>query len=163
MICDVIVGARTYRLELQGPPDRSICRLDGREIQIDARTIDGDRLSLVIEGRVYEVRTERLGGRVQVYVGHEDYPVEVRDPRALAGRKRPGESGPKKVVASMPGRVLRVLEAEGARVEAGQAILVLEAMKMQNEIKSPKTGVLQKLLVLEGGKVNAGDVLAIVE
>jgi biotin carboxyl carrier protein len=163
MICDVIVGTRTYRLEFDRGADRTICRLDGREIRIDACRTRPDQLSLLIASRVYEVRREQVAGRVQLYVGREPYTVEVRDPRALRGRERVGESGPKKVVASMPGRVVRVVEAEGALVEAGQAILVLEAMKMQNEIKSPKAGVIRKLLVLEGGKVNAGDVLAVVE
>ena len=63
----------------------------------------------------------------------------------------------------MPGRVVRLLVAENSVVEAGQGIVVVEAMKMQNEIKSPKKGTVQKILVSEGAAVNAGDVLAIVE
>jgi len=63
----------------------------------------------------------------------------------------------------MPGKVVRVLVREKADVEAGQGIVIVEAMKMQNEIKSPKKGILQKLLAAEGSNVNAGDVLAIVE
>lgn len=165
MIFDVIVGSKQHRLELNRKPDQWICRLDGREIAIDARRIDPDRLSLVADGRVYEIRREQIGSMTRLHVGRREYLVEVRDPRALVGRKRSGagDSGPKKVVASMPGRVLRVVAAEKATIEAGQPILVLEAMKMQNEIASPKTGVIQKLFVVEGGRVNAGDVLAIVE
>ena len=63
----------------------------------------------------------------------------------------------------MPGKVVRVLIAEQQAVEAGQSILVVEAMKMQNEIKSPKKGIVQKIVAAEGANVNAGDVLAIVE
>jgi biotin carboxyl carrier protein len=63
----------------------------------------------------------------------------------------------------MPGRVVRLLLTKGAEVEAGQGVVVVEAMKMQNEIKSPKKGVVQKMLAVEGATVNAGDVLAIVE
>ena len=63
----------------------------------------------------------------------------------------------------MPGKVVRILVRERAEVEAGQGIVIVEAMKMQNEIKSPKKGILQKLLTAEGSNVNAGDVLAIVE
>jgi biotin carboxyl carrier protein len=63
----------------------------------------------------------------------------------------------------MPGKVVRVLVAEQQAVEAGQSILVVEAMKMQNEIKSPKKGTLKKIVAAEGANVNAGDVLAIVE
>ena len=62
----------------------------------------------------------------------------------------------------MPGKVIRILLQEGAEVEPRQGILVMEAMKMQNEIKSPRKGTIQKILVAEGANVNGGDVLAIV-
>jgi biotin carboxyl carrier protein len=63
----------------------------------------------------------------------------------------------------MPGKVIRILAAESSEVEAGQGIVVVEAMKMQNEIKSPKKGVVRKMVAAEGAAVNAGDVLAVVE
>jgi len=63
----------------------------------------------------------------------------------------------------MPGKVVRVLAREGENVQAGQGIIVLEAMKMQNEIKSPKAGTLQKVLAREGANVNPGEVLAVIE
>ena len=71
--------------------------------------------------------------------------------------------GKKKIVAPMPGKVVRVLVKEGAEVEAGQGVVVVEAMKMQNELKSPKQGTVQKVIAVEGANVNAGDVLLIVE
>ena len=71
--------------------------------------------------------------------------------------------GPRKLVAPMPGKVVRVLVQEGTDVEAGQGVVVVEAMKMQNEIKSPKKGVVRKLVASENAAVNAGDVLAVVE
>ncbi|MBI1739289.1 MAG: hypothetical protein HYR57_00150 [Candidatus Koribacter versatilis] len=67
------------------------------------------------------------------------------------------------MVAPMPGRIVRVLVMEKSAVEAGQGVVVVEAMKMQNEIKSPKKGFVQKILASPGANVNAGDVLAIVE
>jgi biotin carboxyl carrier protein len=63
----------------------------------------------------------------------------------------------------MPGKVVRLMVREGDEVEAGAGVAVVEAMKMQNEIKSPKKGTIGKILVSEGATVNAGDVLAIVE
>ena len=63
----------------------------------------------------------------------------------------------------MPGKVVRLLVGDGDAVESGTGVAVVEAMKMQNEIKSPKKGTVQKILVMEGAAVNAGDVLAIVE
>jgi biotin carboxyl carrier protein len=68
-----------------------------------------------------------------------------------------------KIVAPMPGRIVRLLVAENSEVEAGQGIVVVEAMKMQNEIKSPKKGVVKKMSAIRRRAVNPGDVLAIVE
>jgi biotin carboxyl carrier protein len=63
----------------------------------------------------------------------------------------------------MPGKVVRVLVREKEEVQAGQGVVVVEAMKMQNELKSPKQGIVQKVMAKEGANVNAGDVLLIVE
>jgi biotin carboxyl carrier protein len=122
-------------------------------------------LSLLVDGHSYEVKREQTATDLHLWVGSTRYGVEVRDPRSLRSRRDGAgdEKGPKKVVASMPGRVVRLLVGEGAEVEAGQGIVVVEAMKMQNEIKSPKKGVVQKLMATNGATVNAGDVLAIVE
>ena len=82
----------------------------------------------------------------------------------LSSRTRAADhQGPKKITAPMPGKVVRLLVREGDSVEAGAGVAVVEAMKMQNEIKSPKKGTVQKILVSESNPVNAGDVLAIVE
>ena len=73
------------------------------------------------------------------------------------------QKGPRKLVALMPGKVVRVLVEEKAEVEAGQGVIVVEAMKMQNEIKSPKQGRVVKIVAQVGASVNAGDVLAVIE
>src|SRR5947209_17816953 len=74
-----------------------------------------------------------------------------------------GEAGPKKVTAPMPGKVVRLLVSEGDTVEAGAGVVVIEAMKMQNELKSPKAGKVQRVAVAEGATVNPGDTLVVVE
>jgi len=112
----------------------------------------------------YEVKSDRVANDLYVWVGSTRFAGEVRDPRSLRGRARAGDDrGAMKIVAPMPGKVVRVLAREGDEVEAGAGVAVVEAMKMQNEIKSPKKGSIQKILVREGAAVNAGDVLAIVE
>jgi biotin carboxyl carrier protein len=165
MTYDVTIDGKKYRLELDRSDGRWQCRLDGREIQMDAILSRRDVLSVLIDGKSYEVKRERTATDLHLWVGPVRYAVELRDPRSLRSRIGAGtdEKGPKRLIASMPGKVVRVLVAEKARVEAGQSILVVEAMKMQNEIKSPKAGIVQKLVATEGGAVNAGDVLAIVE
>jgi biotin carboxyl carrier protein len=164
MTYDVTIDGKNYRLELSRPDGRWLCRLDGRTIEVDAVLARPDVLSLRIDNNAYEVKCERVGGDWHLWVGSARFAVEIRDPRSLRGRALVvDDHGPKKLTAPMPGKVVRVLVSQGAEVEAGAGVLVVEAMKMQNEIKSPKKGTIQKILVSEGAAVNAGDVLAIVE
>lgn len=164
MTYDVTIDGKNYRLELNRAEGRWSCRVDGREVEVDAVLARPDVLSLRIGNLAYEVKCERVGSDVHLWVGSERFAVEIRDPRSLRGRARAvDDHGPRKLTAPMPGKVVRVLVSEGVDVNAGSGVLVVEAMKMQNEIKSPKKGTIQRILVSEGAAVNAGDVLAIVE
>jgi biotin carboxyl carrier protein len=166
MTYDVILDGKHYRLELDHAEGRWSCDIDGRAVEVDAVLARPDVLSLRIGNDAYEVKCERSanGNDLHVWVGSVRFAAEVRDPRSLRGRARAvDDHGPRKLTAPMPGKIVRVLVSEGATVEAGSGVLVVEAMKMQNEIKSPKKGTIQKILVGEGAAVNAGDVLAIVE
>jgi biotin carboxyl carrier protein len=168
MLYDVTIDGKRYRLELDRAEDRWSCRLDGRAVEVDAVLARPDVLSLRIGNQAYEIKSEHVGGGKDndwhVWVGSERFACEVRDPRSLRNRASVAdEQGPRKLTAPMPGKVVRVLVREGDAVEAGAGVLVVEAMKMQNEIKSPKKGTIQKMLAAEGVAVNAGDVLAIVE
>jgi biotin carboxyl carrier protein len=89
----------------------------------------------------------------------------VEDPRSLQGRRGTGAGmdGPRPVKSPMPGRVVRVLVEAGENVEEGQAVVVIEAMKMQNELKSPKAGRVARVVVGVGDAVGSGDVLVVVE
>ena len=127
--------------------------------------IGPDTLSILQDGRSAEVRQERVGRNLVVFVGGVSYEVSVQDPRSLATRKGAiqNDASAQKLTAAMPGKVMRVLAREGDEVAAGQGIVVIEAMKMQNEVRALKNGILKKLLVQAGTNVNAGDVLAVVE
>jgi len=164
MIYDVTISGNNHRLELERAEKNWRCRLNGREVQMDAVLTRPDVLSILIEGKAYEIKRERTAVDLHYWVGPVRYNAEVRDPRSLRSRKGAGndDAGPKKLVAPMPGKVVRLLVAEKDLVEAGQGILVVEAMKMQNEIKSPKKGTVQKIVVMEGASVNPTDVLAII-
>jgi biotin carboxyl carrier protein len=164
MTYDIAIDGKSHRLELIRADGRWSCRLDGHDVEVDAVLARPDVLSLRIGNQAYEVKCERVAGDMHLWVGSERFAAEVRDPRSLRGRVRVmDDHGPKKLTAPMPGKIVRVLASEGAAVEAGAGVLVVEAMKMQNELKSPKKGTIQKILVSEGTAVNAGDVLAIVE
>ncbi len=164
MTYEVAIDGKHYRLDLNHAEGRWSCRLDGREIDVDAVLARPDVLSLRLGNKAFEVKCERVGGEMHLWVGSVRYAAEVRDPRSLRSRTRAvDDHGPRKLTAPMPGKVVRILLNEGAEVQAGGGVLVVEAMKMQNEVKSPKKGTIQKVVVIEGAAVNAGDVLAIVE
>lgn len=164
MTYDISIDGKNHRLDLNQVEGCWMCRLDGHEIAVDAVLARPDVLSLRIDNKAYEVKCERVGSEMHLWVGSVRFAAEVRDPRSFRGRVRAADDqGPKKLLAPMPGRVVRVLVSQGAEVEAGTGVLVVEAMKMQNEVKSPKKGTVQKILATEGDAVNAGDVLAIVE
>jgi len=165
MLYDVIIDGENHRLELDRPDGGWRCRLDGFELRIDAVLARPDVLSILIGGKAYEIKRERVANDMHLWVGSSRYAVEVRDPRSLRSRRTGAstDQGPKRLLASMPGKVVRVMLRENAPVEAGQGVLVVEAMKMQNEIKSPKKGIVHKIVADVGTAVNAGDLLAIVE
>ncbi len=162
---DVVLGGKTYRLELVPKAGGWECKLDGREISVQAEQISEGTLALLVGGKSFEVRQQRTAAGAEMFIRGTRYQVSVEDPRSWRGRRSLGQSeaGTQRLTASMPGKVVRVLAREGDTVSAGQGIAVVEAMKMQNEIRSPRAGTLKKLLAHEGMKVNAGELLAIVE
>jgi biotin carboxyl carrier protein len=165
MTYEVTIDGKVHRVELTRGPAGLSCRLDGRDLNLDAAPAGRDVLSIVIDGRAWEVKRERVGGEMHLVIAGERYAAQVRDPRSFRARRAAaaGVEGPKKLVSPMAGKVVRVLVAEAAEVEAGQGLVVVEAMKMQNEIKSPKKGKVTKIMAADGATVNAGQVLAVVE
>jgi len=164
MTYDITIEGKAYQLELSRSGDRWLCRLNGRAVEIDAVLARRDVLSVIIDGKVHEVKCERTATDIHLWVGSVRYAAQVRDPRSLRSRSGADDGhGPRKLIAPMPGKIVRVLVIENSEVAAGQGLLVVEAMKMQNEIKSPKKGIVRKIMAAAGGSVSAGDVLAIVE
>jgi len=102
--------------------------------------------------------------RLEVSVGNARHWVSLSDTRdRRAGAKTNAASGPAEVRSQMPGKIIKILVEPGSAVTAGQGLLVVEAMKMQNEMKSPKDGVVTKIPVCEGATVNAGETLVVIE
>ena len=166
MTYEVVITARdgsqkTFKVE----GNATSWRVNGNEHSIDSTSPAPGVLSLIINGKSHEVLTTSVAGESVVEVDGERFTVEVRDPRSLKSRRGAGagQEGPKKLVAPMPGKVIRIIAKAGDEVEAGAGIVVIEAMKMQNELKAPKTGKVAKIAVKEGDTVNPGDTLAIVE
>lgn len=165
MMYEITIAEKLYRVELTRVAEQWKCRLDGREVPLDVALIQDGALSLLVEGKSYEVRQEIVGTETNVVISHKRFSASVRDPRSFRSRRRTGasEHGVKKIVAPMPGKVVRILAKVGDQVEAGQSVIVIEAMKMQNELKAPKNGVVKKISAVEGAAVEAGQSLAEVE
>jgi biotin carboxyl carrier protein len=139
--------------------------LDGRPVAVDAVEIAPNTISILLNGQSFEVNVSSSpDGKLKLQTGSREFIAEVIDPRAWSGRRHGSveAQGRQQIVAPMPGKVVRLLVKEGDRVEAGQGLLVVEAMKMQNEIRSPKGGTVERVLAKEGQAVNAGDVLCVV-
>jgi biotin carboxyl carrier protein len=119
---------------------------------------------VLISGRAFEVRVEQTPNAIKAFIADHEFLFAIADPRAWQRRRTRAleVEGRQEIVAPMPGRIVRALVAQGARVDAGQGLLVIEAMKMQNEIRSPKAGTVERLLVREGQAVNAGEILAVI-
>ncbi len=146
-------------------PREATITLDGVPVAIEAHLLRPGVLSLIVEGRAWRVVLEDDANEPAVHVAGERIAYRIDDPRSLKARRAhsAGADGPKAIKASMPGRVVRVLARRGEAVEAQQGIVVIEAMKMQNEMKSPKAGKVAELRVSTGDTVAAGDVLAVIE
>lgn len=169
-------AAMTFWLQIEGrlrkveirsihggdPLDGSLaCVVDGVPVAAEVRLLKPDVLSLIIDGRQYRCI---LDGNAVVIAGRR-CEFEVADPRSLKTSRGQGAGteGVRTLKAPMPGRVVRVLVAVGDEVDAQQGLVVIEAMKMQNELKSPKAGRVVRVAVAEGDTVQAGGVLVIVE
>jgi biotin carboxyl carrier protein len=165
VIYEVTVAGKVHKVELTRTESNWLCKLDGRELPLDVVSTRNGVLSLLLEGRSYEIKQEQTAGETNIVVGNHRFNANVRDPRSLRSRRasETGAQGVRKITAPMPGKVVRILVSVGEPLEAGQPVLVIEAMKMQNELKSPKKGVLKKVNVIPGAAVEAGQALAEVE
>jgi biotin carboxyl carrier protein len=157
-------GLSAKEIEVARAGDHLSISHDGRTIEADVVEVAAGTYSILISGRAYEVRVEPAPGGLRIHAGGREFRAEIEDPRAWRGRRGDAEEveGRQEVIAPMPGKVVRLLVAAGQKVEAGQGLLVVEAMKMQNEIRSPKSGVVERIVVAEGQAVNAGESLAII-
>jgi len=145
---------------------RYLLTINGARHLVDAVPLDHGAVSLLIDGRSYDVELDEVGDEVQVLVDGQVVAVDVADERALrlrAGAASFTVTGKVTLTAPMPGKVVRVLVAPGAAVTEGQGLVVVEAMKMENELKSPKAGKVIEVFAKEGSAVEANAKLLTVE
>ena len=164
MKLQIEIGGKKRHVELTQAGERPVWTIDGRRLEADAIAVSSGVYSILINGKSFEVRIERLGTELRVTTRGREFTIVISDEREW--RRKRGSAveaeGRQQVLAPMPGKVVRVLVKTGDAIQAGQGLLVVEAMKMQNEIRAPKSGTIDRLAVVEGQTVNAGEVVAIV-
>jgi biotin carboxyl carrier protein len=166
MKCEIGIDGKRRRVEFTPPAGGAshvTFTVDGRQVEADAVRISRGAYSILVGGKSLEVTAEETSDGLLLRANGREFHVEIVDPRSWRRGRGAGIEleGRQQLVAPMPGKVVRVLVAAGQQVTAGQGLLVIEAMKMQNEVRSPKSGTVEKL-AREGQTVNAGEILAIV-
>jgi biotin carboxyl carrier protein len=165
---EVEINGRVRRVDLQRTGGRFAATIEGRVRRVDVARIDAQNFSLVVDdgASTYDIGVtgETATALLHVRVGTTVIDVAVngsrrqrRDHQADAG------SGPQRVVAPMPGKIVRVGVKTGDAVRARQTVVVVEAMKMENELKAGRDGIVGELRAVEGASVEAGALLVVIQ
>ncbi len=140
--------------------------LNGKTFSVNAVRTGQQSLSLLVEGKSYEVGLEKSDNRYSVYFFDDTVYLdlyEARKYRATELAKKSVQAGPLKVVAPMPGKIVKITVGENQPVAEGEPLLIMEAMKMQNELKAPRAGIVRQIQAREGEPVAPQQVLLILE
>ena len=177
------INDQSYTINTGDENQQREITIDGQALQIDwsqlaplaadakGQTVTGGGYSLLIGGKSYEVyarqfhKPDTSGSYFEILVAGQRFEVHVEDEREKAltsSIKGAHESGEMAVRAPMPGLVVGTPLETGAKVERGQTVVVLEAMKMENDLGSPLTGTIKEIKVTKGQTVNQGDILVVV-
>jgi len=158
-------GELRIDVEMSDGLGRQRISIDGRELDCDWVRISEGHYSLIIDKRVFDLFVEAAGSLFSVSGREGLCKLEVHDARSLKEDAilEEGAAGLQRLHAEMPGKIIRVLVNTGDAVAYDQALLVVEAMKMQNEIRAPKAGTIKEIAVAEGETVNSGGFLLSVE
>jgi biotin carboxyl carrier protein len=162
------LNSEKHEIEIRREAERLFAKIDGREYELEASEPEPNVYLLKNAGRIYEIfvsPSKNAGDPLQVKIGTNEFEITLTDPKRLrsAGAAGAAAEGAAEIKTAMPGKVVRVLAELGAEIKQGEGVIVVEAMKMQNEMKSPKDGTIKEIRFSEGETVNAGDVLAVIE
>jgi biotin carboxyl carrier protein len=174
---EIEAGGRVRSVTVDRTGDTFAVTVDGRVRQVDAVRVDAQTLSLIIGGTgdgrsagtaaalVHDVAIapERGAAGLVVRVGHIPVAVSLAGRRQGPSGERGRAAGPSRIVAPMPGKIVRVLVREGEQVHARQPVAVVEAMKMENELRAERDGTVTQILVAEGTTVDSGALLVVIQ
>ena len=158
----VDTGDRKYEFELRQQDGRLFIKQNGDEHAVDLVRLGKDRYSLILDGRSYELGAEYAADGYTIFSGARSGRFIVEDLEIARMKKKAGITDGdklKKVLAPMPGLIIRLMCEPGDEIKKGQPLLVMEAMKMENDIKSPVSGKIKSIDVVKGGSVDKGQLL----
>ena len=161
-IC-VKAGQRTLDVTIERRNGVQVVEAGDVRYEVDCYKLEGDFYSILIGGKSYEVSVEATRDGYRVRHGAAEQLVTLTDPGRQAREGQRAADGPQPVLSVMPGKVVRLLVDEGDQVEAGQGVIVVEAMKMENEIASPKAGRVSSIAVRPDQAVERGAELLVIE
>jgi len=164
---EVEVNGRVRQVAVRRDGGRFAVSVDGRMWHVDAARLDARSLSLIVgNGTSLEVSVapDAAAGLLNVRVGATPFTVALnaRRQRRQDAAAHGGGSGPQRIVAPMPGKIVRVAVTAGSAVRARQTVVVIEAMKMENELRSGRDGTVDELHAREGALVEAGELLVVI-
>ncbi|MDQ7006691.1 MAG: biotin/lipoyl-containing protein [Acidobacteriota bacterium] len=157
-------GDRELDVEIEPLDGGYAVTIDGQRREIDAAKLEGSHYSLIVDHRSYDVSvTAGEGGTYTVRHSGRQRSVRLVDPLVAAAGAHLDRSGPAPITAVMPGRVVKVMVEEGQEVAEGQGLIILEAMKMENEVEAPRAGRVTTLKVTPGQNLESGELIALIE
>ena len=161
------LGEQSYTVEIE-ETGKSVYRVsvDGNEFIVDGKKTGRTNYSLIVDNRSFEIEVDNTDDEYRVLVDGRSYHINLVDERRLrVGASQSGAplQGRQNISVPMPGKVIAVLVAEGDQVEKGQGLVIVEAMKMENEVHSPIAGEVKEIHVKPGDTVEGGAMLLIVE
>lgn len=162
------INDENHDVEIRRDGDRVFAEIDGRRYELEVSEPEPNVYLLKNDNKIYEAfvtNTPNPAEPAQVRIGTDEFEVRLIDPKRLRGTGSDHEHGDgfAEIKTAMPGKVVRIIASVGTTVQKGDGVIVVEAMKMQNELKSPKVGTIKEIRVEEGETVAAGDILAVVE
>ena len=156
------LNQQKHELEIKCEGGKVFANIDDRHYELEASEVEKDVYLFKFNHQIYQIYVSPNG---IVNVGNHQFEIVITDPKRLRGSRGAGEQtdGAAEIKTAMPGKVVRILVELGAEIKQGEGVIVVEAMKMQNEMKAPKDGIIKEIRVAEGATVNAGDILVVIE
>jgi biotin carboxyl carrier protein len=164
MRLEASVDGRALPVEVRGERGRYTVVVEGRTLAVDARPLGRGALSLIVEGESHAALVEQRPGGYTVHLREDTLDVDVASAgRGAATAARRVAAGPLRVLAPMPGRLVRVLVEAGQEVAAGEGLVVMEAMKMENELRAPRAGRVAEVHARDRQAVETGALLLVLD